>query len=56
VEGRFDPFFSLVDPDLTVLPVDEVRRLNGKKKKRRDVGDFGGYVCKSEGNVTGFVG
>jgi hypothetical protein len=56
VEGRFDLFFSLVDPDFTALPVDAVRRLNGKKKKRRDVGDFGGYVCKSEGSVTGFEG
>jgi hypothetical protein len=56
VEGRFDPFFSLFDPDFIVLPVDPARRLNGKKKKRRDVGDFGGYVCKSEGNETGFEG
>jgi hypothetical protein len=56
VEGRFDRFFSLVDPDFTVLFVDAVRRLNGKKRKRRDVADFGGYVCKSDGSVTGFEG
>ena len=51
------PFLLFRGPDLTVLlPVDAFRRLNGPKIKRRDVGDFGGYVCKSEGSVTGFEG
>ncbi len=58
VAGRFDPPFSLADPPFNVSPVVAVRdrRLNGMKRKRCEVEDFGGYVCKSGGSVTGFDG
>jgi hypothetical protein len=56
VGRRFDLPFSLPVPPFAVLLADAARRRNGKKKRRREEGDLGGYVCKSDGIVTGFDG